>query len=90
MKDTYTCPDSRCPRCGARLTGALDPTGEGAPSGDDLSVCTKCAAVLVFNHDLTLRPATPEDLQSLSSLLRAQLRLYVDFVEKRNALHARH
>lgn len=90
MRAAYTCPDSRCPRCSAQLTGALNPTSEDDPSADDLSVCTYCAAVLVFNHDLTLRPATPEELQSLSSLLRARLRLYVDFVEKRNALHARH
>jgi hypothetical protein len=51
----------RCPSCGARLTGVTPIDGRLGPSAGDASICAYCAAVLVFEADLSLRCALPEE-----------------------------
>jgi hypothetical protein len=50
-----------CPSCGARLTGVTPIDGRIGPKAGDASVCFYCAAVLVFEADLSLRCALPEE-----------------------------
>lgn len=63
LRDYYMKRASLCPRCGHTLTGAMETTpAGGAPEPGDTSVCISCASVLVYKDDLTLRPATAEEL----------------------------
>lgn len=79
-KTSYTCSDSRCPKCGERMNGATDPLGSAVPTPGDLSVCVYCGNVLVFNHDMTVRDATRYDVQKLTPELAWKLGLYVGAV----------
>ena len=67
---TYRIPrPSLCPSCGHLLNaaGIVDPHEPTwrAPEGGDTTVCAACAAVLVFQPDLSLRNATPLELAEL-------------------------
>jgi hypothetical protein len=95
MKTTYTCRDARCPRCSSDLTGASDPQSDATPSPDDLSVCVYCGAVLVFNHDMTMRLAEPDDIQTLELDAMMKLLHYSAAIEvkrriEREAKNAKH
>lgn len=92
MKTSYTCSDAQCPKCKAKLTGASDPDGQAEPSAGSLSVCAYCGALLIFNHDLTMREATRDDLADLPLELAWKLGLIVGAVhlklkEDRDAKH---
>lgn len=56
--------NSACPTCGSINDGATQAGGDATkqPQPNDLSVCAYCAAVCVYNVDLTLRLATADDL----------------------------
>lgn len=81
-----------CPVCST----PLDPHFEsGAPSPGDLSVC-RCGLILIFDGDLTLRPANPEEIErctqeELDTLKRAHsaLRRSDDFVSVVVALNGK-
>lgn len=49
-----------CPQCGAKhwLASAVHTPERWAPKPGDLSVCIRCAAVLVFEDGMYLRGAT--------------------------------
>ena len=56
-----------CPQCGSHLNAASDVEGCNAtPVPGDVSICLHCATVLIFNAQLSLRPAELDDLVSLS------------------------
>lgn len=65
MTTTRT-PVSLCPSCGKTLD-AMTPAGneDFRPGPGDVTVCLGCAAVLIVNHDLTVRPPTPVELNDL-------------------------
>lgn len=52
---------TRCPACGGRHSCHANAAGAGAPEPGDFSVCAHCGALLVFEQDLALRKATPEE-----------------------------
>lgn len=83
MKTVYTTADTRCPNCSAELTGASDPEGDAIPTPDDISVCMYCGTVVVFNHDMTVRPAKRSDVETLSPQVAFQLAQYVSAVQAR-------
>ena len=56
----------RCPACEHMLTGYTGEDHDELPSPGNSSVCTFCAAAVVFNSDLTLRLATVADVDNLS------------------------
>lgn len=57
---------AHCPRCGHELSAAFAPSDETArPSEGDFSVCGRCAALLVYNPDLTLHLATAPEIDAL-------------------------
>ena len=79
LKD-YIVPECVCPGCGARndrATGTVN-----APTPGDYSVCVSCVQVLLFNDDLTLRLATPEDMDEMSEACRQKLMVYVMAINK--------
>lgn len=56
---TFRMPVCHCPHCGYKLDAASVPGNKGKrPIPGDFSVCLKCAAVLRFKDDLTLRATT--------------------------------
>jgi hypothetical protein len=78
MTPSYTCTDTRCPRCAATFMGAIGLTGSTTtPSAGDLGVCICCAELLEFQNDLTLARLSARDAAALpmeirQALLRAQ------------------
>lgn len=61
MHSTNLPPDTRCPTCKGELNAAS--TGNKiAPRPDDISICWHCGAVLLFNHDLTMRLPSKREL----------------------------
>jgi hypothetical protein len=56
-----------CPTCRALHNAATTPKGRVKPRANDVSVCCNCAALNVFNPDLTLRAPTREDLAEIMS-----------------------
>lgn len=69
MKIIDTIPNS-CWNCGAPFGAAADVLDEGqSPTPGDFSVCLKCAAIGVFEDDLSVRQ--PE-LSELGAALRAE------------------
>lgn len=57
---------AHCPQCGWSCSGATGIKLQAeAPVAGDLSLCTNCAAVLVFNHDGTMRDATLVEVSAL-------------------------
>jgi hypothetical protein len=55
-----------CPHCGTDCSGALGlEQNIEPPAANDLLLCYSCAAVLVLNHDQTLRLAFYEDIEPL-------------------------
>lgn len=65
MTSTRTNPAGRCPACFKTCDGATGLQGAIRPKPDDLSVCLYCCNLSVFKQDLTLRPATLEEFESL-------------------------
>lgn len=64
---TTRMPPAACPSCSAKLDAATGTTTDDSPQAGDYTVCYRCAAVLQFNQDMTLRVAQfremPLDLQ---------------------------
>jgi len=52
----------RCPVCGFEYdcSGCLD-VADAIPAPGDLTICSECAAVLVFGDNLVTRVATEQD-----------------------------
>lgn len=61
----------RCPNCNHKHSSAEEIgsllrkriSSNAEPKGGDISICIRCAAVNVFNDDLSVRKATAEELQ---------------------------
>jgi hypothetical protein len=64
VKENVT-PPGRCPGCRYQFDRASSLAGEHEPSADDFTLCLKCGAILRFNADLTIREASPADLETL-------------------------
>lgn len=59
-------PESRCPQCNYKLTGATIAQGEDqAPQKGDNSVCLNCGQVLTYTDGTLLRKATAEEIREL-------------------------
>lgn len=58
---------TRCPACGSTHSCHGNAAGEGAPKPGDISVCAYCGVLLVFEQDLALRKATPEETAKVTA-----------------------
>ena len=54
-----------CESCGYTLDAATGCQGDNPPKSGDITVCLRCAELMVFNEDLTLRRANIDDLLEL-------------------------
>jgi hypothetical protein len=76
--------DAKCPQCGGMLDRAK---GEGVPSEGDVSICIFCQTILAFNPDLTLRAASGDDLEHLTTEQMAfveRVRRFFELTRPRN------
>jgi hypothetical protein len=60
-------PESRCPQCSYKMTGATNCTGSGAPFPGDVSICLNCGQILCFQDDFTLRKVNAAEIADLMS-----------------------
>lgn len=65
--------EDRCPACGHRLTHATGISTDSPPEPGDLSVCIRCAAVLIFGPDMVLEKFTGKlDAETTREITKAQ------------------
>lgn len=57
---------TRCPICGKKLECATNFFGENAPKPGDATICIRCGHAAIFDDELGLRPATPEEQEQIS------------------------
>ncbi len=69
-KVTFKMPESKCPLCGRILQAA---SGDRQPTPGDISVCTECGGLALFDSDLILRELTPEELEAVPQELRSMV-----------------
>lgn len=75
-------PVSPCPSCGAKNNAA---SGTGTPGPGDVSICLYCGHISLFADDLTLRPATDEELVEVKK--HPEMLLAIEMVEQHRKLH---
>lgn len=67
MTTTRT-PKNSCPSCGKTIDALSRLKDDDIrPKPGDVTVCLDCAAVLVVNHDLTVRSPTPGELDDMAT-----------------------
>ena len=76
-----------CPKCGHARDGRLDSLQvsnrkESKPKANDCTVCAKCAAVLIFQADMTLVEMTEDEKKELSSEDREQMEAVQEYTRK--------
>lgn len=65
---TTRTPVNLCPSCGHTIDALGRPDGgDILPRPDDVTLCINCAAVLIINHDLTVRSPTPGELDDMKT-----------------------
>jgi hypothetical protein len=67
MKDYGPLPESRCPQCSYKMSGATNCTGSGAPLPGDVSICLNCGQLLCFQNGFTLRKVNAAEIADLMS-----------------------
>lgn len=63
----HVVPRSVCPACGASADRASGIDHDHKPEPGDATVCFYCGELLIFTAELTLRTATPADLEGAPS-----------------------
>jgi hypothetical protein len=72
---THAIPDMLCPACGHHFTHAA-PADDSttAPEPGDITVCIRCASLMVFGDDMRLRlptPAEDAECRAMSDVMEA-------------------
>ena len=73
LVNTHVTPPSPCPRCNHEFDRATGVTDKEKPEPGDLSVCSRCAAFLQFNDDMTIALFPDEKLFDISDGARLML-----------------
>jgi hypothetical protein len=65
--DVALVPESPCLNCGVTLVaaGTADPSLPAAPHPGDVTVCIRCAAVMIYDDHLRPRPFTDAEISQL-------------------------
>jgi hypothetical protein len=66
-------PESRCPNCKTKLTGAFNIGGENTPTPGSVSLCGVCGNWMVFDRDLKLIKPSPQVLAIIKQDRRCQI-----------------
>lgn len=68
MSDETRIPKASCPNCGYVMDAATALKEAATPRPNDFTLCLNCGVLHRFNADMTLRPATSDDLAQLDPL----------------------
>ena len=58
----FRVPLAHCPTCNHKLDAASNPEDDRPPAPGDATICIKCATVLIYLPDMSLRLATQEEI----------------------------
>lgn len=76
-----------CPNCNAQLDDATNLDDESLrPKPGDVSCCIKCAAVLEYQDDMTLRVLSSDELLDLPDDVRLEIVSYSQAVLKMHSI----
>lgn len=79
-------PASSCPKCGYKFDACTAMLDENhVPHADDLSLCLRCGAALIFTAEMKHRMATMDDLRDTP---REQLELLFRVQRAIRTMHA--
>ena len=74
LKTTRISGNPPCPKCGMIADAATSvEAGDHSPSLGDVGVCIQCGSVNIYNEDLSLRAATPEEIARFPAGIKATL-----------------
>ena len=80
-------PASYCPGCNYRFDRATSTFDDQVrPKPGDITICIKCATVLIFNGDMSARLATDGDLRELDAVTLLEIfraRTAIRFIQTR-------
>ncbi len=86
MEGTHRTDRSKCPKCGKGLDTheSLDAVDKRGPEEGDLSICSKCGSLNIFNKDYTLRAITEEEINEIHPQQLSEINNIVDKIKKMN------
>jgi len=58
----FRVPAHNCPVCNHILDAASHPEHDKPPAPEDATICIKCATVLIYNADMSLRVAQQNEI----------------------------
>lgn len=79
---THETPQDKCPGCGYDFDRASGANTDSPPAEGDISICGRCAAVLVFDEDLRLSVFPEEDVKLLHPEDRAAIEAVRDAIRR--------
>lgn len=72
-----------CGACGKTLSGSTGvQAGAPFPKRGDISICSYCGNLALYNEDLTLRQPEPEEMQRILDEIKANDPDVVQFISK--------
>lgn len=79
---SFDVPESKCPVCGKLflLATAMEPEDESGPQPGNPSICWQCGTVLLYMEDLSMKEATPEEIQAFSQEYQDEIMHYRNMV----------
>lgn len=74
---------SDCPKCKKKLDAASAVDGhDQVPVENDITICSGCSAVLVYQKDLSLSELSKEDIEGLPQELKDQIGTAQEFLKR--------
>lgn len=67
MSESFEVPKTECPYCGKVNDLASSFKGKEKPEPGDISICIKCAGILVFDEELRIRRPTDSELINIQT-----------------------
>ncbi len=52
--------------CGYKLDACSSANGNHTPKSGDISICIKCGHIMAFDHDMSLRDLTNEEMYEIA------------------------
>lgn len=74
---------SDCPKCKKKLDAVSAVDGhDQVPVENDITICSGCSAVLVYQKDLSLSELSKEDIEGLPQELKDQIGTAQEFLKR--------
>lgn len=79
---------TQCPSCQHKVNAVTPVSGKGKPAPGDITVCTRCGALMCFSRSLRVRLLTEPELRKLPQKQLILLRKMQRTIEKLRAERA--